>query len=183
MEVIKEFFDGAVKLISNPIYGDSRGCFKEMYHEEKLKECGIKDKFVQDNMSISNGFVFRGMHIQTINTQSKLLQCLKGEIVDYFLDLRRDSPTFGEFDEVDLTASKGDMIYIPKGFAHGFKTITPDYGETIVAYKCDDYYNPKGEISINPVDIIPQLDCSYIELSKKDKNGITVEEYKDRYEN
>jgi dTDP-4-dehydrorhamnose 3,5-epimerase len=177
MKQINDFFGGAVRLYSNPIYRDDRGSFKELYHKGNF---ALDVDFVQDNLSISKGMVFRGIHIQTKNTQGKLIQCIKGKIFDYFVDLRIGSPSFGQWERVLLDGSGGDVLWIPQGFGHGFETIAacPEK-ETIVTYKCDDYYNPEGDVSLYPFQFFTLLRAKDYGMSDKDQKGITLDEYKE----
>lgn len=123
-------------------HGDSRGYFSETYREEFFRQAGLNYRFVQDNQSRSKANVLRGLHFQKKFPQSKLVRCIEGEVFDVAVDLRRDSPTFGKWVGVVLSAEKGNQFLIPKGFAHGFLVLS----ETATfCYKCDDYYHPEDE--------------------------------------
>lgn len=139
---IRETRIPAVKLIEPVVFEDDRGYFFEAYRESELKEAGIDCHFVQDNVSKSYRNTVRGLHYQIQNPQAKLVQCLKGTILDVAVDIRKDSPSFGNYVAYKLSEETKNMLYIPKGFAHGFSVLT---SEAIVAYKCSDYYNAEGE--------------------------------------
>ena len=156
-------------LIEPDVFNDSRGFFLEFYSASKFRELGIEDAFVQDNHSLSreNG-VLRGLHLQLPPyAQAKLVKVIHGAIWDVFVDLRKNYPTFGRWDAFKLAASSFSMIYIPKGFAHGFCTLERN---TEMVYKCDQLYTPSHEVSLAWDD--PDLNISWpIEkpiLSNKD---------------
>lgn len=172
MEVIKEFFNGDVKVIKYPVYGDHRGNFREVFEKKKFRSLGIKATFVQDNLSISPSNVFRGMHIQLAKPQAKYVHCITGHIIDYFIDLRKDSKTFGKCESVELT--EGHAVFIPKMFGHGFHALGQ---QNTLYYKCDDYYHPKSEISLNPRPFLSMANLR-MKLSEKDEKGISLKEFK-----
>ena len=131
-------------LIKPKVFNDERGFFMETYSAQKFKEAGIEADFVQDNhsMSVTKG-VLRGLHFQAPGaTQAKLVRVTKGAVYDVIVDLRKDSPTFGKWEGFELTAQNFYMLYVPRGFAHGFCTLE-DYTE--FQYKCDDLYVPQSE--------------------------------------
>lgn len=123
-------------------FGDHRGFFMETYSQRDFEAVGITAKFVQDNHSLSATVgTLRGMHFQLApQAQSKLVRVLKGAIIDIAVDLRHNSPTFGQHISMYLSATGGEQIFVPAGFAHGFCTLEPD---TEVAYKVDAYYAPE----------------------------------------
>jgi len=128
-------------------FGDARGWFSETYNQRTLAELDIHDHFVQDNhsLSVSKG-TLRGLHFQTPpHAQAKLVRCISGAIWDVAVDVRAASPTFGQWVGAELTASGGEQLYIPVGFAHGVITLT-DHAE--VAYKTSDYYAPQCDNGI-----------------------------------
>ena len=177
---IKSFFNGAVKLISPSIFQDNRGSFSEVYNFNQYKNIfKIKDIFIQDNISHSKyKSTIRGMHLQKKPyDQSKLIFVINGSIIDYFVDLRKNSETFGEYDSVRLNSSDRKFLYIKKGFAHGFKTLEKN---TTVMYKVSNYYSPKNEITINYLDkkinIDWKLKKNHPHLSAKDLKGLDLEE-------
>ena len=129
-----------VKLIEPTVFGDNRGWFYESYSYEKLKALGIDVKFVQDNRSYSKEKgTLRGIHFQkTPMAQSKLICCTRGKILDVAVDLRKGSPTYLKWISVELSEEHKHMLFIPKGFGHGFVTLTEDVE---VLYKVDEYYS------------------------------------------
>ena len=139
-------------------FKDERGLFFESYHQKRLEDyIGKKINFVQDNISISKKGVMRGLHYQTgIHSQAKLVQVLKGEVLDVVVDLRKESSTFGQHFKLKLSPENRDIIFIPKGMAHGFLALTD---EVIFAYKCDEYYHPQSEAGILFND--PELDINW----------------------
>jgi dTDP-4-dehydrorhamnose 3,5-epimerase len=134
-----------VKVIEPKVFEDSRGLFFESYNERVLADFGIRDHFVQDNQSFSRRGVLRGLHYQVEQPQGKLIRCLRGEIFDVAVDLRRSSPTFGRWVGEVLGGENRRMLWIPRGFAHGFVVLS----ETAeVLYKTSDFYAPKYERTI-----------------------------------
>lgn len=128
--------------IQPKVFGDSRGYFFESYSEKDFFEAGLTMKFVQDNQSFSSKGVLRGLHFQTAHPQGKLVRAMTGKVYDVAVDIRDGSPTFGKYYGVILDSEKQNQFYIPGGFAHGFMVLT----ETATfAYKCTDFYDPKGE--------------------------------------
>ncbi len=175
-----------VWLITPDKYGDSRGYFSETFHLDEFHERTNTPFFIQDNESLSQKGVLRGMHLQTSYPQSKLVRCVLGRIVDVAVDLRPNSPTFGDFEMVELSNENNQQLYIPKGFAHGFCVLSD---MAIVNYKVDDIYSPESECSISPFDeelALPWGEWGVKEeqvlLSEKDKKGISLAEYKRRFQ-
>ena len=125
-------------------HGDHRGFFAETYSRRKYSELGIEDEFVQDNHSLSREVgTLRGLHFQAPpHAQAKLVRCGRGAIFDVAVDIRRGSPTYGEWKGYELTAENGNQLYVPIGFAHGFGTLMAD---SEIVYKCSDYYAPETE--------------------------------------
>ena len=136
-----------VKIIEPQVFGDERGFFMETWQQKKFEELvtGKPTTFVQDNHSKSKKGILRGLHYQTENTQGKLVRVVSGEVFDVAVDIRKESPTFGKWVGVYLSAENKRQLWIPEGFAHGFY-VTSDEAEFI--YKCTDYYNPKAEVSL-----------------------------------
>ena len=132
----------AVKLIEPRVFEDDRGYFYEAFRESVFREAGIEEHFVQDNVSRSFRNAIRGLHYQIENPQAKLVQCLKGTILDVAVDLRKGSSTFGNYVAFKLSEESKRLLFVPKGFAHGFSVLSD---EAIVSYKCSDYYNREGE--------------------------------------
>ena len=135
-EIEKIIFD-EVKLIKPKIFQDERGFFLEFFNYEEFKKLGIDERFVQDNHSKSKRGVLRGLHFQTKHPQGKLVRVIKGAIYDIIVDIRKGSSTFGKWFGVELNSYDKKMLYIPKGFAHGFLTLEDD---TDIEYKCNDFY-------------------------------------------
>ncbi len=159
-----------VFLIEPQVFEDDRGYFFESFRYSKLKEEGFDVNFVQDNVSKSIRDTIRGLHYQIESPQDKLVSCLQGEILDVAVDVRKDSPTFGNYVAFKLSEQNHRLLYIPKGFAHGFSV----QSETaIISYKCSDYYNPEGERGIRWDDPLIRInwDVSRPILSEKDKKN------------
>lgn len=131
-----------VLVLEPRVFGDERGFFLESYNEKVFGEVGIKERFVQDNHSFSSRNVLRGLHYQIRHAQGKLVRVAEGEILDVAVDLRRNSPTFGKWEAVRLSGANKRMMWIPAGFAHGFR-VTSDTAH--VLYKATDYYAPEFE--------------------------------------
>jgi dTDP-4-dehydrorhamnose 3,5-epimerase len=124
------------------VFGDERGFFLESYNERVLAEIGIEGRFVQDNHSCSQQNVLRGLHYQIRQVQGKLVRVVVGEIIDVAVDLQRRSPTFGAWHAVRLSGENKRMLWIPPGFAHGFRVVSE---KAHVLYKATDYYAPEHE--------------------------------------
>ncbi|HVS00164.1 MAG TPA: dTDP-4-dehydrorhamnose 3,5-epimerase [Thermoanaerobaculia bacterium] len=134
-----------VFLIEPQVFRDERGYFLETYHLERYREGGLPEAFVQDNHSFSTARVLRGLHAQLHRPQGKLVRAVQGEIFDVAVDIRPDSPSFGQWAGEHLTGDNFRQLYIPPGFAHGFCVLS----ETAhVTYKCTDFYDPKDEITV-----------------------------------
>lgn len=133
-----------VKLIKPKRFGDERGWFVETYNAARYAELGVGVTFVQDNHSMSSEVgTLRGLHFQAPPYgQDKLVRCVRGRIWDVAVDVRRGSPTWGQWVAAELTAENGHQLYVPIGFAHGFVTLEPD---TEVEYKCSNLYTPQAE--------------------------------------
>ena len=136
-----------VKIVKPLVFGDNRGWFYESYSYEKLKHLGINTQFVQDNRSYSSEKgTRRGIHFQkSPMAQSKLITCTRGRILDVAVDLRKGSPTYLKWVSVELSEENKLMLYIPKGFGHGFVTLTDNVE---VLYKVDEYYSKENDRSI-----------------------------------
>lgn len=161
-----------VKIVEPQVFGDNRGWFYESYSYEKLKELGIDVRFVQDNRSYSKEKgTLRGIHFQkSPMAQSKLITCTKGRILDVAVDLRKDSPDYLKWTSVELTEENKLMLFIPKGFGHGFVTLTEDVE---VLYKVDEYYSKEHDRSIRFDDEAIGVSWGVTEpvLSLKDMNA------------
>lgn len=157
-----------VILITPRVYKDERGYFMESYNQKKVDKL-IKDKFVQDNESLSNKNVLRGLHLQVPPyAQAKLIRVIKGSILDVAVDLRQGSSTFGKHFKHMLSGDNKKQLYIPKGFAHGFLSLEDG---TILNYKCSDYYNAESESSIIWNDPDLSIDWGILDpiLAEKDR--------------
>lgn len=161
-----------VLIVEPKAFGDNRGWFMESYSKRDFEAAGIMANFVQDNRSFSSKKgIIRGLHFQrNPMCQAKLLTCLKGEILDVAVDLRKDSPTYKKWISVKLSAENKKQIFIPKGFAHGFLTLTDDVE---IMYKCDEFYSPESDGGIRFDDPEIGVDWGIKDpiLSEKDKNA------------
>ena len=159
-------------IIEPKVFLDERGYFMETYNKNDFEKNGLNMVFVQDNESKSKKGVLRGLHFQTRYPQGKLVRVSKGEVFDVAVDLRKNSPTYGNWEGVILSEKNKRQFYVPEGFAHGFLVLSE---EAIFSYKCTNFYMPKYEsgiiwndpyININwPTDTIKELI-----ISEKDKN-------------
>jgi len=167
-EVISSDLLPDVKLIKYKLFADNRGAFGETFRNSEFEKFGLPN-FVQENVSVSDKGVIRGMHYQlNPKAQAKLVYCLVGSIQDVVVDIRRNSPTFGKVAGFHIEV--GTSIFVPAGFAHGFQALKND---TVVAYKVSEYYSKEHERGINPFDddlciIWPEY---YSKLSQKDKDA------------
>jgi len=154
-----------VYIIIPQVFGDNRGWFTETYSAVKFSDVGINTVFVQENQSFSaQKGTLRGLHFQNNpNAQTKLVRCTKGRILDVAVDIRKGSPNYKQWAAVELTADNFKQLYVPKGFAHGFVTLTDDVE---VQYKVDEYYSPEcdrgiqyndPDINVDWGDVVPVL--------------------------
>ncbi|TDO26665.1 dTDP-4-dehydrorhamnose 3,5-epimerase [Sediminibacterium goheungense] len=180
MKIEKTKLEGCY-IIHDTVHGDSRGYFFESFHKNRFYEqTGLAIDFVQDNQSKSQRGVLRGLHFQQgDDAQAKLVRVLQGKVLDIAVDLRKQSPTFGEHVTVELSEESRTQFFVPRGFAHGFVVLS----ETAVFfYKCDNFYNKASEAGIiyNDVDlnIDWQIETAEILLSDKDKVLPTFSELK-----
>jgi dTDP-4-dehydrorhamnose 3,5-epimerase len=141
MKVAETSIPGVI-LIEPRVFKDSRGFFLETYNEKKMAELGIRERFVQDNHSCSSKNVLRGLHYQIQHPQGKLIRVVTGEIFDVAVDLRRSSPSFGNWYGAVLSGDNNQMLWIPPGLAHGFQVLS---SAAHVLYKTTDFYNPEFE--------------------------------------
>jgi dTDP-4-dehydrorhamnose 3,5-epimerase len=179
MEVTKTNITG-VFVIEPKIFKDQRGYFFESYNKLVLQNFGITYTFVQDNQSKSTYGVIRGLHFQNPPyTQTKLVRVLAGKIIDVAVDVRKNSPTYGQHVSVELSDDNCKQLLIPEGFAHGFSVLSET---AIVQYKCTDYYHPESECGIMFND--PKLDIDWgipldeAVVSEKDLKHTTFSEFK-----
>jgi dTDP-4-dehydrorhamnose 3,5-epimerase len=160
-----------VKLLEPRVFADSRGFFLESYNQRTFAELGIHESFVQDNHSLSERGVLRGLHYQLIQPQGKLVRAVRGEIFDVAVDLRRSSSTFGQWTGHRLSEENKQMLWIPAGFGHGFLVLS---AIAEVLYKATNFYAPRGERSIlwsDPAIGIQWPDAGTPTLSAKDSAG------------
>ena len=145
MKILPTGLDGAL-IIEPDAHGDNRGFFMETFQKKRYAGAGIDVEFVQDNISFSVRHTLRGLHFQQPHGQAKLVQVLDGEIYDVAVDIRRGSPTFGQWAGVLLSGENRRQFYLPQGFAHGFCVVSQT---ALFMYKCSDYYAPECEGGIN----------------------------------
>lgn len=167
-----------VYLLKPKVFGDERGFFLESWSAASFAEEGFDLNFVQDNHSRSSRGILRGMHYQLEHTQGKLVRVTSGAVFDAVVDMRRDSPTLGQWYGVELSASNHHMLWLPPGFAHGFYVMT-DFAD--FQYKCTDIYHPQSEISLawDDPDVgieWPLHDRERPQLSGKDLQGLPLAE-------
>ena len=168
-------------ILEPTVFEDERGYFFESYNENKMEQIlGYKPTFVQDNQSKSSYGVVRGLHMQAgEHSQAKLVRVVEGAVIDVAVDVRPDSPTYGESVAVELSADNKRQLFIPRGFLHGFSVIS----ETATFfYKCDNGYNKASEDGINPIDadlaIDWQIPADKMLLSEKDKEAQSFHDFK-----
>lgn len=149
MEIIKTDIEGVI-IIKPQIFKDSRGYFFESFSQREFNEKVTPIQFVQDNESCSSYGVMRGLHFQKPPySQSKLVRCVKGSVLDVAIDIRKGSPTYGKHVAIELSAENHLQFFIPKGFAHGYAVLSE---EAIFQYKCDEFYTPQSEGGIQLMD-------------------------------
>ena len=169
-----------VFVLEPQVFGDARGWFMESWSQRKMEEAGIKVDFVQDNQSFSaQKGTLRGLHYQlNPKCQAKLLRCTRGRIFDVAVDIRKGSPQYGQWVGVELSAENKNQLFIPRGFAHGFITLTDDVE---VQYKADNYYAPEcdGNIRWNDPDIGVEWPLAPVILSDKDQKAPLLKERTD----
>lgn len=177
MEFINLEIEGLV-IIKPAVFEDDRGHFFESYNKESFDLNGITANFVQDNQSLSQKNVLRGLHFQKPPfSQAKLIRVVQGRVLDVAVDLRLDSKTYGQYCSAELSASNKKMFYIPEGFAHGFLTLEDD---TIFSYKCSEIYNKQSEDAIlwNDEDLNIDWRIELPILSEKDKLAQSFKQFK-----
>ena len=146
MEVIKTAIDGVV-IIEPKVFKDQRGYFFESFSQREFEAKVRKSNFVQDNESMSSYGVMRGLHFQRPPyTQSKLVRCVKGKVLDVAVDIRKGSPTYGQHVEVELSEDNHRQFFVPRGFAHGFAVLSDT---AVFQYKCDNFYAPQADGGIS----------------------------------
>ena len=163
-----------ILIVEPKLFGDARGFFMELYHENRYAGGGIAQRFVQDNLSRSAQGVLRGLHIQNPRPQGKLVTVLRGCVFDVAVDVRIGSPTFGQHLVVELNDENRRQLWIPRGFAHGF-IVRSEIADFF--YKCDEVYSPTNELVLRWND--PQLGidwgCDSPIVSPRDSEGFTLE--------
>ena len=172
---IKEIYLKGVYLVYPKVFEDSRGYFFESYNKQDFDKLGIKDCFVQDNQSLSDKDVLRGIHFQKEPfAQGKLVRVLQGSVLDVIVDIRKDSPTYGKHFKQILSETNKLTIWIPTGFAHGFLTLE---NKTVFFYKCTQYYNKESESSIlwNDPKLGIDWGIQYPVVSEKDSKALPFE--------
>lgn len=167
MRVVETSLPG-VLIIEPVVHGDPRGFFIETYHERRYTESGLPTRFVQDNHSRSGRGVLRGLHYQLVQPQGKLVRVTMGEVFDVAVDIRKGSPTFGQWVGVTLSGENHRQFYVPPGFAHGFCTLSESAD---FLYKCTDYYHPQSEHGVRWDDPAIGIEWPELEvrLSEKDR--------------
>ncbi|HIX44927.1 MAG TPA: dTDP-4-dehydrorhamnose 3,5-epimerase [Candidatus Barnesiella excrementipullorum] len=178
MEVIKTSIEGVV-IIEPRIFRDARGYFFESFSQKEFDEKVRPIHFVQDNESMSSYGVMRGLHFQRPPyTQSKLVRCVRGRVLDVAVDIRKGSPTYGQHVAVELTEENHRQFFIPRGFAHGFAVLSET---ALFQYKCDNFYAPQADGGISIKDeslgIEWQIPVEKAILSEKDLRHICLEEF------
>lgn len=155
MEIIKTEIEGLL-IIEPRIFQDARGYFFESFSQREFEEKVGPVYFVQDNESMSTYGVMRGLHFQRPPyTQSKLVRCVSGKVLDVAVDIRKGSPTYGQHVAVELTGENHRQFFIPKGFAHGFAVLSE---RAVFQYKCDEFYHPEADAGISILDESLQID-------------------------
>lgn len=178
MEVIKTSIEGVV-IIEPRVFKDERGYFFESFSQREFEEKVRPINFVQDNESMSSYGVMRGLHFQAPPfTQSKLVRCVKGKVLDVAVDIRKGSPTYGQHVAVELSEENHRQFFVPRGFAHGFAVLSET---AIFQYKCDNFYAPQadGGISIkdDSLGIDWQIPIDKAILSEKDLKHLCLKDY------
>ncbi len=178
MDVIKTALDGVV-IIEPKILGDARGYFFESFSQREFDEKVRKINFVQDNESMSTYGVMRGLHFQRPPfTQSKLVRCVKGAVLDVAVDIRKGSPTYGQHVAVEITENNHRQFFVPRGFAHGFAVLSET---AIFQYKCDNFYAPQADGGISIADeslgIDWKIPADKILLSEKDTLHVCLKDF------
>ncbi len=144
VDLLPTRLDGPL-LLQPRVHRDARGFFVETFREDRLHDLGVREPWVQDNHSRSTRGVVRGLHFQLAPGQAKLVRCARGAVWDVVVDVRRDSPTHGEWEAAELSDENARLLYVPVGFAHGFCALS---AEADVTYKCSTYYAPELERAV-----------------------------------
>jgi len=176
MVIEKTFIEGLL-VLKPRVFEDSRGYFFESFNQKVLEEAGLKENFVQDNQSLSQKGVLRGLHMQAPpHAQGKLVRVIKGAVLDVAVDVRKKSPTYGKYFSIELNEQNKTMFWVPVGFAHGFLTLQDN---TIFHYKCTNYYNKESEACVlwNDKDINVNWNVENPLLSAKDAEGTPFKDF------
>ncbi len=176
MEITESYLKGLF-VIKPKVFEDARGYFFESYNNAVFEKAGLHLNFVQDNQSLSQKGVLRGLHFQNPpHAQGKLVRVIKGAVYDVAVDIRKNSPTYGKYFGLELTEQNKWMMYIPEGFAHGFLTLEDN---TIFSYKCTNYYNKPSEGCLLWNDPAIGINWNVNEplLSDKDKEGQLLKDF------
>lgn len=178
MEVIQTAIEGLV-IIEPKIFKDARGYFFESFSQREFDEKVRKINFIQDNESMSGYGVMRGLHFQRPPfTQSKLVRCVKGRVLDVAVDIRKESPTYGRHVAVELSEENHRQFFVPRGFAHGFAVLSKT---AVFQYKCDNFYTPEADSGISLQDeslgIDWRIPISHAILSEKDTKHLCLKDF------
>ena len=178
MEVIQTAIEGLV-IIEPKIFKDARGYFFESFSQREFDEKVRKINFVQDNESMSGYGVMRGLHFQRPPfTQSKLVRCVKGRVLDVAVDIRKESPTYGRHVAVELSEENHRQFFVPRGFAHGFAVLSKT---AVFQYKCDNFYTPEADSGISLQDeslgIDWRIPISHAILTEKDTKHLCLKDF------
>ena len=176
MEVTETYIKGLF-VIKPKVFEDARGYFFESYNNAVFEKAGLHLNFVQDNQSLSQKGVLRGLHFQNPpHAQGKLVRVITGAVYDVAVDIRKNSPTYGKYFGLELTGKNKWMMYIPEGFAHGFLTLEDN---TVFSYKCTNYYHKAAEDCLlwNDPDIGISWNAENPLLSEKDKEGKLLKDF------
>jgi dTDP-4-dehydrorhamnose 3,5-epimerase len=180
MEITESYIKGLF-VIKPKVFEDARGYFFESYNNSVFEKAGLNLNFVQDNQSLSQKGVLRGLHFQNPpHAQGKLVRVITGAVYDVAVDIRKGSPTYGKHFGLELTESNKWMMYIPEGFAHGFLTLTDN---TVFSYKCTNYYNKSAEDCLLWNDPEIGINWNVIDplLSDKDKEGKLLKGFESKF--
>lgn len=181
MEIKERKLKGSFEITLKPHF-DERGFFMRSFDDTIFKDRGIERKWVQENHSRSEAKgIIRGLHFQLPPfSETKMVRCIKGAVLDVFVDLREGSETFGKWDSIELSEENKKIIYIPRGFAHGFCTLT---AISEVIYKVDNYYSKESECGLlwNDLNLDINWPVSVPILSEKDRNNMTFEQFINKF--
>jgi dTDP-4-dehydrorhamnose 3,5-epimerase len=174
MNVITCDIPGLV-IVEPKVFGDARGFFMETWNQQRYRAAGLDWNFVQDNLSFSRRGILRGLHFQNPKGQGKLVYVLQGEVFDVAVDIRKNSPTFGCWHGLILSAENKKQFFVPAGFAHGFAVLSET---ALFAYKCTELYTPQNEMSLlwNDPDVGVQWPLDNPQLSEKDIRGVPLKD-------